>query len=78
MARGYSYHEWSQLSAAPTQRIYHERDRTNTAWTVAAIMQEQVIVTHDSNNVSQVSKPTFMLVNLEMLAKLVWITFVMQ
>jgi hypothetical protein len=41
VACGYSYREWSQLSAAQKRGIYHERDRTNTARTVASIMQEQ-------------------------------------
>ncbi len=54
MARGYSYREWSQLSAAQKQRIYQERDHTNTAHTVASIMQEQGTMGQNNETTSQV------------------------
>ncbi len=37
MARGYSYCEWSQLLAAQKQRIYCEKDHTNTAHTACQV-----------------------------------------
>jgi hypothetical protein len=54
VARGFFYHEWSQLSAAQKQHIYRERDCTYTVCTVASIMQEQETMNQNNDTNSQV------------------------
>jgi hypothetical protein len=46
VTRSYSAEEWQNLSAAQRSRIYRERERLNTARTIAAVLQEQ----NDSSN----------------------------
>ncbi len=41
IARGYSHEEWQNLSTAERSRIYRERDRLETARTIAAVIREQ-------------------------------------
>jgi hypothetical protein len=49
ITRGYSNEEWQSLSTAQRNRIYRERDRLETARTVAAMVSEQITASGNDN-----------------------------
>jgi hypothetical protein len=56
ITRGYTYEEWQSLSAAKQNRVYWERERLETARTIAAIIRGQNEATNN-DDISTITIP---------------------